>query len=76
MSRNNRQLRLIADAATESTNLTDTSGSPRESYHWRHLAAVRREWLHEFWRPHMDPSEMTLAEIRAIESRVRRELYP
>lgn len=76
MRRNNRQLRLIADAAAASTNLTDTCGNPSESYHWRHLAAVRREWLHEFWRPHVDAFQMTLAEIRTIESQVRRELYP
>jgi len=76
MRRNNRQLRLIADAAAASNNLTDTCGNPRESYNWRHLAAVRREWLHEFWRPHVDAFPMTLAEIRTIESQVRRELYP
>jgi hypothetical protein len=54
----------------------DTSGNPSESYHWGHLAAVRREWLHEFWHPQVDAFPMTLAEIRTIESQVRRELYP
>ncbi|HZM86440.1 MAG TPA: hypothetical protein VFF31_07765 [Blastocatellia bacterium] len=76
MRRNNRQLRLIADGAAASTNLTDTSGNPSESYHWGHLAAVRREWLHEFWHPQVDAFPMTLAEIRTIESQVRQELYP
>jgi hypothetical protein len=76
MRRNNRRLRLIAGAAAASPNLTDTCGNPSESYHWGHLAAVRREWLHEFWRPHVDAFPMTLAEIRTIESQVRRELYP
>ena len=76
MRRNNRQLRLIADGAAAPTNLTDTSGNPSESYHWGHLAAVRREWLHEFWHPQVDAFPMTLAEIRTIESQVRRELYP
>lgn len=76
MRRNNRQLRVVTDFAAASTNLTDTSGNPSESYHWGHLAAVRREWLHEFWRPRVDVFEMTLAEIRTIESQVRRELYP
>jgi hypothetical protein len=76
MRGNNKQPGLIADAAAASTNLRDTCGDPRESYNWRHLAALRREWLHEFWRPHVDAFEMTLAEIRTIESQVRRELYP
>lgn len=76
MRRTNRQLKLIADAAAVSTNLTDTSGNPSESYYWSHLEAVRREWLHEFWRPQPDSFEITLAEMRKIELRVRRELYP
>ena len=76
MRRNNRQPRVVADFAAAATNLTDTTGNPSESYHWGHLAALRREWMNEFWRPRVDAFEMTLAEIRAIESRVRRELYP
>ena len=76
MRRNNRELEVVTDVAAASTNLTDTSGNPSESYHWGHLAAVRRECLHEFWRPRVDVFEMTLAEIRTIESQVRRELYP
>ena len=76
MRRNNRQLRVVDDRAVESTNMTDTSGNPSESYHWRHLAALSREWLHEFWRPKADKVDLTLAEIRTIESKVRRELYP
>lgn len=75
MRRNNRQYRVVADSPSESINLTDTSGNPSGSYHLGHFAALRREWLGEFWRPRVD-AEMTLAEIRAIESRVRRELYP
>jgi hypothetical protein len=76
MRRNNSQLRLIADTSAASTKLTDTSGNPSESYHWRQMAAVRREWQYEFWRPHVNGFEMTLAEITNIETRVRRELYP
>jgi hypothetical protein len=76
MRRNNRQLRLIADTPAASTKLTDTSGNPSESYYWRHMAAVRREWQHEFWRPSVNGFELTLAEITNIETRVRRELYP
>lgn len=40
------------------------------------MAAVRREWQHEFWHPYGDGFELTLAEITNIETRVRRELYP
>jgi hypothetical protein len=56
--------------------LTDTSGNPSESYDWRHMAEVRREWQHEFWLPCVDTFELTVAEVRNIEMRVRRELYP
>ncbi len=60
----------------ESTRLTDTSGNPKESYHWRHMAAVRREWMQEFWRPYANALEPTLMEIISAEMRVRKELYP
>ena len=79
MSRNNSQrsqLRIIARSAAPSTRLTDTSGNPSESYDWRHMAEVRREWQHEFWLPFVDTFELTVAEVRSIEMRVRRELYP
>jgi hypothetical protein len=76
MRRTNRQLRIIGDTPDPSTKLTDTSGNPSESYHWRQMAAVRREWQHEFWNPSLNGSELTLAEITNIETQVRRELYP
>lgn len=76
MRRNNRNLRLITEPAAAITKLTDTSGNPSESYHWSQMAAVRREWQHEFWLPQVNPFELTLAEITNIETRVRRELYP
>ena len=72
----NSQLELIANSPAASTSLTDTSGNPSESYHWRHMAAVRREWQHEFCRPYVNALELTLAEITGIEMRVRGELYP
>jgi len=75
MRRYNR-LRAITASAVSSTILTDTSGNPSESYHWRQMEAVRREWLHEYWRPEVDAFELTVAEIRRIETQVRRELYP
>lgn len=76
MRRTNNQLRLVANSLAASAKLTDTSGNPSESYHWRHMAAVRREWQHEFWRPTMNPLELTLGERVGIEARVRKELYP
>ncbi len=76
MRRNHRQHRLIARIPGQSTKLSDTSGNPSESYHWRQLAAVRQEWQHEFSEPYVNKFELTLAEITNIESRVRRELYP
>jgi len=76
MRRTNSQLALVANSPAASTKLTDTSGNPSESYHWRHMATVRREWQHEFWRPCVNAFELTLSEIMSIETRVRRELYP
>jgi hypothetical protein len=76
MRRSNSQLRVIARSPAPFTRLTDTSGNPSESYNWRQMAAVRREWQHEFWRPCVSSFELTLAEITNIETRVRRELYP
>jgi hypothetical protein len=77
MRRTNRQLRVIINSPTPNVNLTDTSGSPSESYNWDHLANLRREWLHEFWTPPgADNLELTFAEITSIETLVRGELYP
>ena len=76
MRRTDNQLRLVANSVAASAKLSDTSGNPSESYHWRHMATVRREWQHEFWRPTMNPFRLTLSEIVGIEARVRKELYP
>jgi hypothetical protein len=40
------------------------------------MAAVRREWQHEFWLPHTTGFEPTLTEITNLETQVRKELYP
>lgn len=76
MRKPNRQLRFIANSLAPPTRVSDTSGNPSESYHWRHMAAVRREWIHEFWLPRAYVPELTLSEIVNIETRVRKELYP
>jgi hypothetical protein len=53
-----------------------TSGNSGESYLGGRMAAVRRGVLHQFRRPRESASDLTLAEIRSIEARVRKELYP
>ncbi len=39
------------------------------------MAAVRREWKHEFWLSYVNDVEFPLSEIMSIETRVRREFY-
>jgi len=76
MRKTNAQLKLIVEAPVASTRLTDTQGSPRESYYWSHMAAVRREWQQELWIPSVNPFDLPLAEILGVEKTVRKELYP
>lgn len=76
MSVSNKQFKSIAETPAASTQLTDTSGNPSESYYWRQIAAVQRERQHEFASPCVNAFEISLAEITNIETRVRRELYP
>lgn len=76
MRKSNSRLKLIVDNPIPSIRLTDTSGNPSESYHWRHMAAVRREWQHEFRLPQVEDVDFPLSEIMSIETQVRRELYP
>ena len=76
MRKTNSQLRLIVDSPIPSDRLTDTSGNPSETYHWRHMAAVRREWQQEFSLPYVTDVDFPLSEIMSIETRVKRELYP
>lgn len=76
MRKSNSRLKLIVDKPIPSIRLTDTSGNPSESYHWRHMAAVRREWQHEFRLPQVEDVDFPLSEIMSIETQVRRELYP
>ncbi len=76
MRKNKIQLKINADAPPLPIIRTDTSGNPSESYHWGHMAAVRREWLHQFRRPPKSAPDLTLTEILSIEARVRKELYP
>lgn len=72
----NSQLKFIRSSPVPAAHLTDTPGNPSESYHWNHMAAVRREWQHEFLLPCVKAFEMTLSEVMSIERHVRKELYP
>ncbi len=62
MRKNENKLRVVADAHLPSAKRTDRSGSLSESQHVR--------------RSRKGAPELTLAEIRSIEARVRKELYP
>lgn len=76
MRKNKGQLRVRDDAPTLPTKWSDTSGNPNEISYWGQPAAVRWEWLHQFRRPRKSAADLTLAEVRSIEARVRKELYP
>lgn len=76
MRKSNSQLKLIVEGSLQSNQQTDTSGNPSETYHGGHMAAVRREWKHEFSMGYVNDFALTLPEILSIERRVRRELYP
>jgi hypothetical protein len=79
MRKNKNQLKVIARSSSPQTSRTDTSGNPSESYHWGHMATVRREWQHQFRQPYVNAVnalEPTLFEITSTEMRVRTELYP
>jgi hypothetical protein len=53
-----------------------TPGNRGEGYFRRKMAAVRREWRNQFRRPRESASDLTSAEIKIIEARVRKYLYP
>jgi len=76
MRKSNRQLRIVVSNAVPSTQLTDTSGNPSETYRWSHMAAVRREWRQQFCHRYVETPSATLTEMRSIEARVRSALYP
>lgn len=73
MKNNKNQKKVIA---VSPAIWTDTSGNPSESYHWGHMATVRREWQHQFLHPYLNALEPTLLEITSTEIRVRTSLYP
>ena len=76
MRKNKDQPKFTVDAPALPIKRTDTSGNASESDPWGHMAAVRREWLHQFRHPRKSASDLTLIEIRSIEAQVRKELYP
>ena len=68
-------LRVVVNNAPPSTQLTDTAGKPRKSYRLSRMAAVRRGWR-QFCHRYVEASSPTLTEMRSIEARVRKALYP
>ncbi|HEX5733621.1 MAG TPA: hypothetical protein VF131_12370 [Blastocatellia bacterium] len=76
MRKNYSQLKVIAGAPTLPIKRTDTSGIPSETYHEGHKAAMQWEWLRQLGRLRKSDPDLTLKEIRNIEARVRKELYP
>ena len=76
MRKNKGQLGISAGVPLPQIKHMDTSGDTGKSYHRVYLAAVRREWLLLFGRLREGASDLTFTEIRNIEARVRKELYP
>ena len=79
MKRNKNQFKVIARGPAPLAIGSDTSGNPSESYHWGHMATVRREWQHQFRQPYVtavSALEPTLLEITSTEMWVRTALYP
>ena len=76
MRKKENQIQVIARIPAPPSKWTDTSGNPSESYHWGHMATVRREWQHQFREAYVNALEPTLLEITSTEMRVRTALYP
>ena len=79
MRKNKNQLKVVTASPAPLISWTDTSGNPSESYHWGHMATVRRELQHQFRQPYVNAVaalEPTLLEITTTEIRVRTALYP
>ena len=74
--RKKNQIQVIARIPAAPSKWTDTSGNPSESYHWRHMAEVRREWRHQFREAYVNALEPTLFENTSAEMRVRTAPYP
>lgn len=70
------QLGVAVSSPALSAQLTDTSGNPSESFYRGHMAAVRREWRQQFGHRAVATPETTVSEMRSIEARVRKSLYP
>jgi hypothetical protein len=76
MSKNNNQLKLVVNHDAPSIHLIDPTTNPGERSRWSRWAAMRRTWLRKFFPRYVKASEMTLMEVRSIEARVRKALYP
>jgi hypothetical protein len=76
MRESERRLKVSAGAIIPILMDPMTAGNRGEGYFRRKMAAVRREWRNQFRRPRESASDLTSAEIKIIEARVRKYLYP
>jgi hypothetical protein len=75
MRKNNNQIRIVASHPALPILIKEASGSPGNSF-LGHLMMILRKWQKRFRHPYMSEAEPTLTEIRSIEARVRKALYP
>jgi hypothetical protein len=71
-----RNLKVITGAPRLPIKRIDISGIPDEVNQEGQMGAVRWEWLRQFGRLRKSDPALTLTEIRSIEARVRKALYP
>ena len=72
MKNNPRHIRLSRHPARSIKLPLDSGGNP----YWGHLAMMLKAWQQRLSHPYVSALDLTLAEIRSIEARVRKELYP
>ena len=76
MRKNKSQLKAIVGAPPLPIKRTDTSALPSETYDGGQMADARWEWLRQFGRLRWSEPDLTSTELKNIEARVRKELYP
>jgi hypothetical protein len=76
MRNNKSHLKVVAVSPPLPVKRTDTPDNSSDTYYEERRAAVRWGWLRQFRRLRKSDPEPTLAEIKSIEARVRKKLYP
>ncbi len=76
MRKYNNQLKVVVNNDAPSTQLFEPITNPGESSRWNRWAVMRRAWLRKLFPRYVKASEMTLTEVRSLEARVRKALYP